>query len=285
MMTGAISCFRPVVMLIVAAGALSLQAREEIRVGLAADRMVSWTELAGRVGVHRSSVQREVDRNGGRDVYTVAAAEARAGRCRARPRVGILAAGSELAVAVTAELRAGFSPAGAAVRLRNGGVGRVSAERIYRAVYGGELEVSAVQCLRSRRGRRRPRRSVATPAKANVLGQITLVHQRCQGAADRSEAGHWEGDLIIGARNASAAITLVERRTRTAKILALPDGYRSDLVTGALLEFFKEVPAEMCRSVTWDQGREMATWRILDLWSGLASLLLRPALSVATPQQ
>lgn len=225
--------------------------------------------VLGWAGAHRTTVQREVDRNGGREFYTAADAQGRALGCRSRPRVGCLAAGSELAGAVTAELRLGFSPAGVAVRLRNAGTGRVCAETIYRAVYGGVLDVKAVQCLRSRRPRRRPRRDATAPAKANMLGEITLVHQRCQGAAEHSEPGHWEGDLIIGTRNASAAITLVERQTRTTAILALPNGYESDLVTGALLEFFKDVPAELCRSLTWDQGREMATWRILDLWSGL----------------
>ena len=269
MMTGAIPCSRPVEMLIMAAGALCLLAREEIRVGLAADPMISWTELTGRVGAHRSTVQREFARNGGRILYRAAAAQARAASCRSRPRVGRLGAGSGLALAVTAELRAGFSPAGVAVRLRAAGAGVLCAETIYRAIYGGLLELNAVQCLRSRRPRRRPRRDVATPAKANILGQITLVHQRCEAAADRSEAGHWEGDLIIGARNASAAITLVERKIRLTAVLALPDGYQSDLVTAALVDFFRTMPATLCRSLTWDQGREMASWRILGLWSGL----------------
>ncbi len=138
---------------------MALLEREEISRGLVEDPMMTWTELARRVGRHPATVAREVGRHGGRYRYRAAVADARAVRSRRRRRPGRLVVDPVLRERVTDELRAGFSPAGIAARLRNDGGGAVCAETIYTAVYAGRLDVRARQCLRWRRPRRRPRQT------------------------------------------------------------------------------------------------------------------------------
>ncbi|OAH10314.1 integrase core domain protein [Streptomyces jeddahensis] len=84
-----------------------------------------------------------------------------------------------------------------------------------------------------------------------------LINQRPAEATDRQIARHWEGDLIVGQGNRSAIGTLVDRTTRYVKLLHLPDGRGAEHVRHALLHAFAELPAELARSVTWDQGSEM----------------------------
>ena len=69
--------------------------------------------------------------------------------------------------------------------------------------------------------------------------------------------GHWEGDLVFGMRP-SAVATLVDRATRYSMIVALPDGYKADVVARALINHLGQLPAHLRRSLTWDRGREMA---------------------------
>ena len=71
-------------------------------------------------------------------------------------------------------------------------------------------------------------------------------------------AGHWEGDLITGRKNQSAIGTLVERTTRYVMLLHLPDGHTAEQVNSALVDTFGSLPEHLRRSVTWDQGSEMA---------------------------
>ena len=75
---------------------------------------------------------------------------------------------------------------------------------------------------------------------------------------DRSEAGHWEGDLIIGRNNRSAAVTLTERVSRQALLAALPRGYDAPSVASAVAAALARQPRHLVRTITWDQGREMA---------------------------
>ena len=86
---------------------------------------------------------------------------------------------------------------------------------------------------------------------------MLTIHDRPFPAIDRSEAGHWEGDLIIGRNHLSAIGTLVERQTRMLRLVHLP---RSDADTlhAALVARMRDLPPELLRSITWDQGTEMA---------------------------
>ena len=86
------------------------------------------------------------------------------------------------------------------------------------------------------------------------------MRERPAAAGDRSEPGHWEGDLIVGAANNSAAAMLVERVSRHALVVALPDGNTVPAVAAAVTAALARQPAHLVRSLTWDQGREIARW-------------------------
>lgn len=83
------------------------------------------------------------------------------------------------------------------------------------------------------------------------------VHQRPFEPMDRRQAGHWEGDLIVGRQQGSAIGTLVERQTRTIRLLHLP-ARDADALLQAITARMAELPAPLLRSTTWDQGAEMA---------------------------
>ena len=83
------------------------------------------------------------------------------------------------------------------------------------------------------------------------------VHERPTAVADRAQSGHWEGDLIVGKDQGSAIGTLVERTSRLTRLLHLPLR-DSDALHDALIARMSDLPAWLLRSITWDQGSEMA---------------------------
>ena len=87
---------------------------------------------------------------------------------------------------------------------------------------------------------------------------MTMVSQLPAPAADRSQAGHWEGDLITGASNRSAIGTLVDRASRYTILLHLPGRHTAEVVRDALITVMSALPPQLRRSLTWDQGKEMA---------------------------
>jgi transposase, IS30 family len=240
---------------------LSAHEREEIRVGC--DRDESFTDIAAALGRATSTVANEVNRNGGRLGYCAVHAGERADGQRARPKATKLQTNSALAAHVQAKLLQLDSPTTIAVELaRAGGVDgdTVSPETIYQAVYAHGwkgLPSGLHDCLHRQR-RRRKRRQPAGAATPGPLKAFSLIHLRPAAATDRAEPGHWEGDLIIGERNASAVVTLVERTTRVNMLGKLPYGSNADGVRACLRTLFRRVPAELRRTLTWDQGSEMA---------------------------
>jgi IS30 family transposase len=101
------------------------------------------------------------------------------------------------------------------------------------------------------------------------LGIHVSIHHRPHIAATRSEPGHLEGDLIYGAYNRSAVATFVERVSRHTTLVALPNGYRADLVAAALSDTLNQIPEPMRRTLTWDQGREMRKWKQIEEATGI----------------
>lgn len=251
------------------ASRLGLDERVRIEAGVAAS--VSFEEIAAGIGRHRSTVAREVAAGGGRDAYRATEAERAAGVRARRPKAPKLARLPELAARVAAKLALGWSPHAIAAWLgaQAGGLG-CAAETIYQALYANAaragLAAGSWRLLPSARRRRRARRR-AEQTKRNQLGDITLVHARPVAAAERTEAGHWEGDLIKGALNRSGVVTLVERQSRYTILGDLPEGCGAESVLACLLDIFDRVPVSLRRSLCWDQGREMACWE--DVADGL----------------
>jgi len=140
----------------------------------------------------------------------------------------------------------------------------VSHEGIYRFVYAlpkGELARHGVM-LRSRRIQRRRVKPLGERG-APIVGMVSIDAR--EDVADRRVPGHWEGDLIIGAHGKTAAATLVERTTRFTTILALPAGKDSTGLADVLIDNANELPAMIRKSLTWDQGSEMAKHAALTL--------------------
>jgi IS30 family transposase len=172
----------------------------------------------------------------------------------------VLVSDAELAERVLLRLSWRWSPHAIAKSLTVDGGVSVCAETIYQACYRGTgIFGGATKWLATHRGRRRPR-GRGRSKSSNVLGAIRNVTERPAGGTDRSEAGHWEGDLIKGAFNRSGVVTLVERQSRYTLLGRLANGCDADTTRRALTSLFSLVPARLRRSLTWDQGREMADW-------------------------
>jgi IS30 family transposase len=244
------------------ANPLSAHEREEIRAGI--ERSECDQVIADRLGRHRTTINAEINRNGGRGQYSATTAEARAAAERARPKVAKLVGDPALAAYVTARLGAKDSPMTIAVELRRGVHGTtalVSHECIYRAVYAhGErgLAKGLHEHLHRRRRCRTHRKHGATPGKAGPLGDFALITQRPEIALQRTEPGHLEGDLIIGERNRSALATVFDRMSRKLWLADLLEGYGADETLAAVAEILQRIPEVHRRTLTWDQGREMA---------------------------
>jgi IS30 family transposase len=238
---------------------LSLGEREEIRVGL--ERGESFSVIARRLGRAISSVSREVTVNGGRSQYQAWRAHRRAAERARRPKTPKLAH-RPLAAQVTQWLEEWWSPQEIARRLRiefpDDPMMRVSHETIYQSLFvqgRGELRRELHRCLRSGRAKRR---SQSRLDSRGVIPNKVMISERPAEVADRAVPGHWEGDLILGARGRSAIGTLVERTTRYVLLLHLPEGRTAENVNDAMKHAITALPEQLRRSITWDQGKEMS---------------------------
>lgn len=262
---------------------LTVGDRAEIATGIKA----GWTirRIARHIGRAPSVVSREVARNSTRTMgYRVVSADVAAEKRRARPQTRKVAADPVLRQRVLADLahsrtprqiagRLSLEAVDATVELMKGSIpaGGLSAshEAIYQFIYAmprGELVRHGI-FLRSKRTRRRPRKA-AGQRGAPIVGMVS-IDERDPSAADRRVPGHWEGDLVIGKNGATAAATLVERMSRYAVILALPQAKNSEGLCDALIERADTLPQMMRASLTWDQGSEMARHAALTVATGL----------------
>ena len=136
---------------------------------------------------------------------------------------------------------------------------RISHEAIYQALYvqgRGALRRELTACLRTGRALRKPRRR-ADGRRDRIKDKI-LISERPAEVEDRAVPGHWEGDLIVGEDSGSAIGTLVERSTRFLKLLHLPTDHGAEAVRDAIVTQINTLPAALRRSLTWDQGIELA---------------------------
>ena len=234
---------------------MGVNEREAIALGLA--RGEPFAEIARRMGRPTSTVSREVGRCGGRPGYGGRAAQRLAAGRACRPKVRKLVGAPALAAVVAEGLTKRWSLAEISARLivdhSDDEAMSVSHETIYASLYlqgKGGLKKELIAALRSGRLRRRPRRRCEKARRTNVLGPITPISARPPEAADRAFPGHWEGDLIMGAFNRSALVTVVERRSRFLLLRDLPDGHDAQAVYKCLLELTADLPDGLRRTLT-----------------------------------
>ena len=242
------------------AARLSLDDRVDIQLGVG--RGESFRLIAASIGRAPSTVCREVAANGGRAGYRALKADRRARSEARRPKTPKLAANPALQDRVVAELRKLWSPQQISRRLRaefgDDPAMTVSHETIYKSLYvqgRGELRRELTRCLRSGRAVRKPRGRLE---QRGSLPDMVMISERPAEVEDRAVPGHWEGDLIVGEGGRSAVGTLVERTTRLVLLLHLPEGRGADSVDAAMRKAIATLPDELRRSITWDQGKEMA---------------------------
>jgi transposase, IS30 family len=250
---------------------LSLAEREEISIGLQTEQSIG--VIAGRLGRSASTISREVVRNGGAHRYRAAAADAAADRRARRPKVAKLAHRSRLRDQVEGMLALRWSPQQISARLIIEFPGdpsmRVSHETIYQSLFvqsRGALRKELTACLRSGRTRRRPH------GRKHLGGHIkdmVLISERPAEIEDRAVPGHWEGDLIIGARGQSAIVTLVERQTRYLLLGKIGTDKTTAAVCAAIATQIGALPEHLARSLTWDRGKELAAHAEFSVATGL----------------
>ncbi len=251
-------------------GRLTVLDREQILVGLA--RGDTLTVIARGLGRAVSTVSREVKRGGGRDGYSAWRAHEDARERARRPKPFKFDSG-RLLEAVTAQLAQLWSPQEIAARLRlehpEDPEMHVSHETIYQSLFvqgRGQLRRELARCLRSGRTARKPR--AAVDGRGRIPGMV-MISERPAEVEDRAVPGHWEGDLIMGEQSRSAVGTLVERSTRLTLLLHLGEGKSAEQVEVAMREAITALPASMRRTITWDQGAEMAKHAEFTLKTGI----------------
>ena len=224
--------------------------------------------IAEQLGRAPSTISREIRRNSDPDArYRPHHAE-HAARLRAcKPRKRRIAVDTVLAEAVQRLLAKRWSPEQVAHELRvlfaDQPLRWLCKETIYQAIYD-----TAVTLMRPARRRRRRRRLRGVQRRGRLTA-MTMIDERPAEVDDRRQAGHWEGDLIMGTGNLSAIGTLVERTTRYLVLLPFPDGIATtDGVRQAITDALERVPGGLRRTLTWDQGKELAQHQQITVKTG-----------------
>ncbi|MFE7114194.1 IS30 family transposase [Streptomyces sp. NPDC057654] len=222
--------------------------------------------IAAELGRSPSTISREIRRNRhqANGQYRPHAAQARADARRPRPKPGKIGRNTELRGFIQDRLHLRWSPEQICQALRTHFPDRpemhVVHETVYQALYvqgRGELRRELSRALRTGRARRKPRRQ-AQQRQPRFSTPMVMISERPAEAEDRAVPGHWEGDLIIGKDGKSAIGTLVERATRYVMLLHLPADHGAESVRDALVTTVQTLPSHLKRSLTWDQGSEMA---------------------------
>ncbi|MFJ2816843.1 IS30 family transposase [Streptomyces sp. NPDC087294] len=264
--------------------------REDERIHIA-DRLrekATVRAIAAELDRSPSTVSREIRRNRtvdprGQWHYRPYAAQARADARRPRPKPGKIGQNPELRDFVQDRLTRRWSPEQICHALRGQFPDRpemhVTHETVYQALYvqgRGELRRELAKALRTGRARRRPHRQ-SNKRQPRAVKDMVMISDRPAEAADRAVPGHWEGDLITGKDNRSAIGTLVERSTRYVMLVHLPVDHTAASTRDALAETVKTLPAHLRRSLTWDQGSEMAGHHAFTLATNIPVYFCDPA--------
>ena len=259
---------------------MSLMDREEISRGLVAGE--SLRSIARRLDRAPSTICREVNTNGGRGAYRAVDAEDRVRERAKRPKVPKLAANSRLRILVESKLAVRWSPEQISGWLRTEYPTDPSMwvchETIYRSLYAhhhGVLRKELWRCLRTRRAARTPRTGHRRGRGQGVIRDPVLISARPGVVETREEAGHWEGDLLVGNR-VTAVATLVERKTRYLILAALPGSRTAEALNNAIAAQLEAFPPTLRRTLTWDQGKEIAGHKTLREKAGIEVYLCDP---------
>lgn len=241
-----------------------LSEEERIRIADLASRGAGPTEIAKTLGRSPSTISRELRRNAHESgQYRPFHAHSIAATRRRRPKPLKLSTNPVLRTYVKARLKERWSPQQISRALRaahpdDAGM-RVATESIYLAIYRpgtGLLRKPDPSPLRTGRDHRRAHTRLIRAGRRFAQPMLS-IHDREFEPTDRSVAGNWEGDLIVGPHHRSAIGTLVERQTRYVKLLHLNAPTSSEL-HAALVRALRALPQGLRRTLTWDQGTEMA---------------------------
>jgi IS30 family transposase len=276
---------------------LSADEREQIMIGSAQGESIR--SIADRLGRAPSTIMREIANNGvarnrtgryralhrfganrggwdAKSGYSARIAQRRSEERARRPKSGKLAHCPALRDKVQALLTKKYSPEQIAGQLAKTYPDRpemqVSHETIYKALYvqgRGELRRELAKCLRTGRALRKPRRRTrAGDGRGRIPGMVNISERPAE-AVDRAVPGHWEGDLIIGKDQASQIGTLVERSTGFVQLLHLPASREADVVAEAMIATIQALPGNLWKTLTWDQGHELAAHGRISIDAGI----------------
>jgi len=241
-------------------------------------------QAAGLLGRHRDTIRREMDRGQTDSGYRARVGQDVAEANLKRPKPRHLEDRPALLAEVVARLKKRHSPEQIAERLRQDFPDDpemwVSHETIYQALYvqpRGELARLVKTALRTGRTRRKPQGRNGIEDRDRFKAGMINISVRPVEADDRAIPGHWEGDLILGSTVSGSAIgTLVERTTGFVVLLHLPEDRTAATLADAMSARVPEIPEILRRSLTWDQGSEMALHTKITKATGLAIYFCDP---------
>jgi IS30 family transposase len=222
-------------------------------------------EIARQMSRSPSTISREIKRNSHptNGQYHPYAAHERARKRKPRPKVGKIASNPALHTYIQERLTLRFSPEQIHYELKErfaeDRTMQVSIETIYQSLYiqgRGELKREIARALRTGRTMRKPHRQ-SNKRKERYSDPMVMISDRPAEVLDRAVPGHWEGDLIIGKEHHCAMGTLVERSTRFTMLVHLPNAFDAASVRDGLMRTIGQLPIELRKSLTWDQGSEM----------------------------
>lgn len=263
----------------------NLSIEERTQLGLLLQHNLTQREIATQLGRSASTISRELARHRRPgDGYVAAVAQRQAGQRRSTAKVGCSKLGTHFDTAlgkfVRHELERALSPEQIAGRLKHmhpdDPTQCVSHETIYSAVYmvpRGELRTQMIAALRQSHARRLPR-ARGTSRKGNIADLVPLSERPAE-VDSREVPGHWEGDFIKGARNASAIGTAVERHSRFV-LLTQMNGCTATHALDGFTRRFNGVIPELRKSFTYDRGSEMARHLELSAATGMPVYFCEP---------
>jgi IS30 family transposase len=256
-----------------------LRAGEREQIGLLHAAGASLKQIQEAVGRPACTISRELARN--RDStgrYVPSTAQLQAEQRARRPKPAKLATDTALCAWVHGKLEVNWSPEEIANVLKmphhpeepDKPAGSVCAETIYQTIYiqaRGGLRRELAAHLRTRRAKRVPRNR--PEERRGKLKDTISISERPASVADRAIEGHWEGDLIMGRDNGSCIGTLVERRTRFVMLVHMPGRHTAQAFHDAVIPVLNTLPEQLKKTLTWDNGKEMAKHRQIGFATGM----------------